>query len=191
MASDRVFFAFDYELDLHRARRIHKLPNIVSRAPGGFETSKVWREARRRGHAELRGLIDDALMKTSVTVVCIAFKTAYRAYVRYAIKRSLQHGNGLVGIKVNKLKDEDGSVETLVAVPPEIEAAGFNVYSYTYPERLIAHIEEAHELSKIDRPNAWHGITSLRSNCRTKIVARSSAVRPPMAWSGSMAIPIR
>ena len=151
MSLHRVFFSFDYELDLHRVRRFHRLANIVSRAPGGFETSKVWQEARSRGEAELRGLIDDALMKTTVTVVCLGYKTAHRDYVRYAVERSLQQGNGLVGIKIDNLTDKDGAVETrFVAVPTEIEAAGYNIYSYTYAERLIAQIEEAYELSKID-----------------------------------------
>ena len=103
MTVHRVYFAFDYNRDLYRVAGAHKLPKIVSRAAGGFENSIVWQRAKRRGLAEIHGLIDDALIKTSVTVVFVGLMSFYRTYLDYEVERSLEWGNGLVGIRINHL----------------------------------------------------------------------------------------
>lgn len=143
----RVYFAFDYGRDLHRVRKIYKLPNILSRSAAGFETAGVWQGARRRGDAEVRGLIDDALRGTSVTVLCIGSRTAHGKYLPHEIERSLEQGNGLVAIKINHLPDEDRIVDKLAPVPPVIEESGYKVYTYTTQSQLVEHITEAHELA--------------------------------------------
>lgn len=144
----RVYFSFDYQRDLYRVGKIYQLPNAVSRSAAGFQNATVWQEAARRGEAAVQGLIDDALINTSVTVVCIGSRTAYGRYLGYELERSLERGNGLVGIRVNRLRDQDGLVDKEAPVPPLIEAAGFHVYSYTDKSQLVAHIEEAAELAK-------------------------------------------
>ncbi len=144
----RVYFAFDYGRDLYRVSKIYKLPNVLSRAAAGFQDSTVWKEASRRGDAEVRGLIDDALRGTSVTVVCIGFRTAHGKHLRYQIERSLEQGNALLGIKINHLPDQDRIVDKLVPVPPVIEESGYKVHSYTGPSELVGHIKEAEELAK-------------------------------------------
>lgn len=149
MTVHRVYFAFDYTHDLARVARIHKLPNIVSRAAGGFENSRVWQRAKRRGRAEIQGLISDALMKTSVTVVCVGHLSAFRTYLDYEVKRSLELGNGLVGIRINHLEVKAGAARKDGEPPPLIEGTGYHVYRYRGPERLAVHIEEAHELAQM------------------------------------------
>ena len=148
----RVFFSFDYRRDRHRVDQMHRVPDVISRSAGGFQTSSVWLEARRRGDASIHGLINDALVGTTVTVLCIGFDTVDRKYLGYELERSLEQGNGLVGIKVNHLPDQNGAVEKEAHAPPRIENAGYHVYSYSDPKALAAHIEEAYELARLD-PN--------------------------------------
>jgi len=150
MTVHRVYFAFDYNRDLFRVARIHKLPNVLARAAGGFESSAVWHRARRRNRAAIHGLIDDGLTKTSVTVVCVGYMSASRTYLHYEVERSLEQGNGLVGIRINHLEDQDGLMDDDGTPPPLIEAAGYHVYRYRGPERLAVHIEEAHELAQME-----------------------------------------
>ncbi len=149
MTVHRVYFAFDYQRDLHRVGRVHKLPNIVSRAAGGFKTSTVWQRARRRGRAELHGLIDDALIKTSVTVVCVGYMTAYRTYLDYEVERAIAQGNGLVGLRINHLPDHNDLTDEDGTPPPLIEATGYRVHRYSDAARLVTAIEEAHELAQL------------------------------------------
>lgn len=151
MAVHRVYFSFDYKRDLCRVGRVHKLPNIVSRAAGGFESSTLWQRARRRGRAEIHGLIDDALTKTSVTVVCVGYMTAYRTYLDYEVERSIAQGNGLVGLRINHLPDLNNLTNEDGTPPPLIEASGYRVHRYHDAARLVAPIEEAHELAQLSQ----------------------------------------
>ena len=145
----RVYFSFDCERDLHRAKKIRDLPGVVSRSAAGFETPEVWRQAKKEGEASLKGLIDDALMKTSATVVCVSNLTGDSEIQAYEIERSLKQGNGLLGLRINHLKDEKGLVGMDGIAPSAIEANGYNNYSYTGPHSLLHHIEEAAELATI------------------------------------------
>ena len=150
MALRRVYFSFDYERDLHRVKQIYELPDIVSRSAGGFQSPAVWRQAKAEGDASVRGLINDALIRTSVTVVCIGFQTSSGIYLDHEIERSLNQGNGLLGIEISRIPDQDGLVDPYAHVPPAIEEAGFNVYPYTSRDQLISQIDEAVTLAQLD-----------------------------------------
>jgi len=147
----RVYFSFDYRRDRYRVEQIHRLPDVLSRSAGGFQSSAVWMEARRGGDSSIQGLINDALVHTAVTVVCIGFNTVDRKYLSYELERSLEQGNGLVGIKINHLPDQNGAVDKEAHAPLVIENSGYNVYAYSDAKGLAAHIEEAYELSRLDR----------------------------------------
>ena len=144
----RVYFCFDYSRDLERVKKIYQLPNVLSRSAGGFQTSEVWQGAAKRGDAAAKGLINDALMNTTVTVVCIGSRTSHGKFLVYELERSLEMGNGLVGIKINHLPDQDGIRDKDVPVPPVIEEEGFKVYAFSDKRELAAHIDEAAELAK-------------------------------------------
>ena len=147
----RVYFSFDYEQDLHRVKNICRLPRIISRSAAGFETSAVWQQVTKEGEDSLKGLINDALMKTSITIVCISNLTAYTKIQGYEIERSLEHGNGLLGLKIKHLKGKDGLVGTDGTAPAAIEANGYNIYQYTGPKLLLRYIEEAADLATIEK----------------------------------------
>ncbi len=146
----RVYFSLDYQRDLPRVARLHKLSNVLARSAGGFQTARVWQQAQGEGDASVRGLIDDALRGTSVTVVCIGMRSSFSKFLDYEIERSLAQGNGLTAVTINQIRHRDGTIDPYAPVPPAIEEAGFNVYPYTTQQHLRGHIEEAFELAKLD-----------------------------------------
>lgn len=92
-------------------------------------------------------MIDNALVGTSVTVVFIGAKSAGRKFINYEIKKSLERGNGLVGIQIHHLKNHQGETDDAGEIPKAIEAAGFKVYKYVDVEKLANRIEEAAKLA--------------------------------------------
>ncbi len=141
--SRRVFFSFHYQRDVWRVNQIRNIPNITGVAAAGWADASLWEEAKKKGDDAIKKMIDDALKNTSVTVVCIGYKTAGRKYINYEIEKSLERGNGVVGIQIHHLKDKDGKTDSLGEIPAKIEKAGFKVYKYVDAETLAKRIEEA------------------------------------------------
>ncbi len=143
----RCFFIFDYDNDLARAKQIGELGLEPANAPAGFDASR-WAGARNTGPAEVQRLIDEALKGTSATVVLIGERTAELDYVDYAIDRSIARQNGILGIFIHGLKDENGETGTKGAVPyaseaaERLEAHGYATYDWD-PERFAEWVEEA------------------------------------------------
>jgi len=52
-------------------------------------------------------MIDEGLKGTSVTAVLIGAETSERKWVKYEIKKSVEKGNGLLGVYIHKLKDKN------------------------------------------------------------------------------------
>ncbi len=139
----RAYFSLDYGRDLHRVNQIQPLPGITAKAAGGFKTTTIWSGAREAGDAQLKGLVNDGLVNSTVTVICIGQRTAYSKILPYEIERSLEKGNALVGIVINHLKDEDGGVDAEAPVPRGIHEAGYKVYRFQDKPTLVKMIEEA------------------------------------------------
>ena len=82
----RVFFSFHYQRDIWRVNQIRNLDQIVGTAAAGFTDASLWEEAKKKGDAVIKKMIDDALYNTSVTIVCIGSQTAGRKYINYEIE---------------------------------------------------------------------------------------------------------
>jgi sugar-specific transcriptional regulator TrmB len=139
----KVFFSFHYQRDVWRVNQIRNIPNITGIAAAGFQDSSLWEEARKKGDAAIKKMIDKGLEGTSVTVVCIGKQTANRKYVKYEIDKSLERGNGLVGIQIHHLKNENSEVDSAGPDPAKIESSGYKIYKYVDKDKLAVRIEEA------------------------------------------------
>lgn len=139
----RVFFSFHYQRDVWRVNQIRSMPNIIGSAAAGFHDASLWEEARKKGDAAIKELIDSGLQYTSVTVVCIGAKTAGRKYINYEIEKSIERGNGIVGIQIHHLEDQNGKTDSPGETPAKLTAAGAKVYKYVDREQLAQRIEEA------------------------------------------------
>lgn len=139
----RVFFSFHYQNDVWRVNQIRNIPNITGSTAAGFQDGSLWEEAKSKNDAAVKKLIDDGLKNTSVTVVFIGAKTAGRKFINYEIEKSIERGNGLVGIQIHHLEDHNGETDGVGKTPAELSAAGAKVYKYLNKERLAERIEEA------------------------------------------------
>jgi hypothetical protein len=139
----RVFFSFHYQRDIWRVNQIRSIPNVTGCAAAGFQDASVWEEAKRKGDAAIKALINKGLENTSVTVVCIGAKTAGRTYINYEIDQSIARGNGIVGVQIHHLKGKDGSTDPAGTLPSKITLGGYKAYKYVDHESLGRWIEAA------------------------------------------------
>ena len=75
----------------------------------GFIDAADFEEVKRQGDQAIRGWINNQLKGTSVTVVLVGAETCDSRWVAYEIERSIEIGNGLLGIDVSKIKDLQGN----------------------------------------------------------------------------------
>lgn len=138
----RVFFSFHYKY-VWKVNQIRSMPNIIGTAAAGFQDASLWETAKKKGEKEIKSMIDKALVNTSVTVICVTYGSTSRKYINYEIDQSLKRGNGLVGIKIHHLKDQNSNIGKPGAIPSQIEANGFKAYKYTTKEKLAEWVEKA------------------------------------------------
>lgn len=139
----RTFFSFNYMKDIWRVNQIRNMPNIIGTAAAGFQDASLWEEAKKKGDKEIKKMIDNGLKNTSVTVVFITYGTSTRKYINYELDQSLVRGNGLLGVQIHDLKDQNGNTASAGAIPSQIEDNGFKAYKYSNKDRLAAWIEDA------------------------------------------------
>jgi hypothetical protein len=138
----RVFFSFHYQRDIWRVNQIRNIPEITGCAAAGFQDASLWEEAKKKGDAEIKKMIDKGLENTSVTVVFIGGKTAGRKYINYEIEKSIERGNGIVGIQIHHLKNQAGETDDAGTTPAKLTSGGYKVYKYVDTEKLAARIDE-------------------------------------------------
>lgn len=124
----RVFFSFHYERDVQRAGVVrNSWVTKPDRESAGFFDAGIWEEAKEKGEAAIKTLIDNALLGTTVTAVLIGAETSSRTYVKYEIDRSIARGNGLLGIRIHNIQDFAGNTDTAGANPLP---SGYPVYDW-------------------------------------------------------------
>lgn len=105
----RVFFSYHFQRDAWRANQVrNSWVSKPNRAAAGYYDAADQEEVKRSSDAAVRQWIDEQLKGTSVTAVLIGEDTADRDYVQYEIKKSFERGNGLVGIRIDELKNREG-----------------------------------------------------------------------------------
>jgi hypothetical protein len=108
MAGRKVFFSFHYELDVWRASIIRNCGIVDASARAGWNDASLWNSVEKKGNAAVRSAIDNGLKGTSVTTVLIGEETANRPWVKYEIEQSIKRGNGLIGIRIDQLRNQTG-----------------------------------------------------------------------------------
>ena len=108
----KVFFSFHYERDIWRASQIrNSWVTKPDQEAAGFVDAASWEEVKKKGDEAIRKWIRDQLEGTSVTIVLIGYETHDRKYVGYEIEQSCIRKNGLLGIYINGLKDQDDKTD--------------------------------------------------------------------------------
>ena len=106
--SRRVFFSFKYE-DVSRAMVVRKSWVTQGKDAAGFIDAADFEELKKKGDTAIKNWIDNQLKGTSVTVVLVGKETCASRWVKYEIEKSIEIGNGLLGIDVSKIKDLQGN----------------------------------------------------------------------------------
>ena len=140
-----VFFSFRYR-HVFRVNQIRSIPNITGVAAAGFIDASLW-ERVKNSESNIKKMIDLALLRTSVTVVCITYEISNRKWIDYEIDESIKRGNGLLGIQLHEVYDGAHPDERVGTTPRQIKVNGFKVYKYTDSNALARHIEEAARLA--------------------------------------------
>jgi hypothetical protein len=102
----KVFFSFHYERDAWRAGQVRN--SNITQSLKGYLDKAEWEEIKRKGDKAIKDWIEDQMKGTSVTVVLIGKETSERKWVKYEIEKSIQKGNGLLGVYIHRLKNKDG-----------------------------------------------------------------------------------
>jgi len=121
----RVFFSFHYERDIWRASQVRNSWVTKDREDAGFIDAASWEEIQKQGDDAIKRWINNQLDGTSVTVVLIGAETSGRKWVDYEIEQSYNKKNGLLGVYIHNMKDQNGRTDT----------KGSNPFSRWYIER--------------------------------------------------------
>ena len=131
MPGRRVFFSFHYERDVWRASNVRNAEAVDAVVAAGWNDASLWEEAKRNGDAEIRRLIDDGLKGTSVTAVLIGSDTANRPWVTYEIERSIERGNGLLGVRIHNIRDKDRRRSERGPIPKALDTGSYRIYDWS------------------------------------------------------------
>lgn len=166
MAGRKVFFSFHYEEDVWRAANVRNSGQFDAVAAAGWNDASIWESTKRRGDDAVKKLIEAALRGTSVTCVLIGTKTASRRWVNYEIQRSIERGNGLLGVRIHNLKVQSGRASSAGAVPPLLSEGGYKIYNWD-----AAYLGRRVELAAINagHPCLQHGSRDCRW-CRLRLL---------------------
>jgi len=104
----KVFFSFKYK-DVSRAMVVRNSWVAQGKEAAGFIDSADFEALKRQGDTAIKNWIDKQLNGTSVTVVLVGERTCDSRWVKYEIEKSIEIGNGLLGIDVSKIKDLQGN----------------------------------------------------------------------------------
>jgi hypothetical protein len=141
-----TFFSFHYQRDIWRANVVRNSGVVIGEAAAGFRDASLWEEAKRKGDPEIKRLIDNALIGTSVTVVLIGAETASRKYITYEIEKSIERGNGILGIHIHNIKDQAGQADRPGLVPQKLRTGGYKVYTWAHDNAQFAKwVEDAYQ----------------------------------------------
>ena len=109
----RVFFSFHFERDIWRVGQVRNSWLLKpDRESAGYWDAAKWEEVKRKGEDAIKSWIDNALVNTSVTVVLIGAETSQRKWVRYEVEKSIKRGNGLLGIYIHNIKDQNSRTDS-------------------------------------------------------------------------------
>ena len=107
----QTFFSFHYERDAWRAGQVRNCNLLPTNDQHGFIDSVDWESIKRQGDDAIKRWINKQLDYTTVSVVLIGTETAGRPWVQHEIIQSWNRGNGLVGIWIHNIKDQDRNTD--------------------------------------------------------------------------------
>lgn len=115
----KVFFSFKYKDDVSRAMVVRNSWVTQGKEAAGFIDAANFEKIKRQGDTAIQRWIDNQLNGTSVTVVLVGQHTCSSRWVRYEIEKSIEIGNGLLGIDISKIEDLQGNTTERCSQMPQ------------------------------------------------------------------------
>ena len=103
----RVFYSFHYKPDSWRAAMVRQIGAISGNEP---VSDNGWETIKKSGNAAIERWITNEMKGRSCTVVLVGARTAGRRWIKYEIAKSWSDGMGVVGIRINGLKNSKGFI---------------------------------------------------------------------------------
>lgn len=150
----KVFFSFHYERDIWRTNVVRNSGIVEGSSAAGFHDASLWEEAKKKGDAAVKKLIDAGLGGTSVTVVLIGAETSTRKFVDYEIEQSIARRNGLLGIYISGIKDQKGNTDIQGIAPAGLTKAGASCYTWNR-DKFGDWVEAAYKAAHPEPKKAW------------------------------------
>ena len=76
-------------------------------------------------------------------VVCIGNKTAGRKFINYEIQKSIDRGNGILGVRIHHLENFAGETDSAGDTPALLTKHNYPIYKYADHTKLKGWIEAA------------------------------------------------
>ena len=105
MAKRQVFFSFHYNRDVWRASMVRNMSKVDN---SSTFSDNDWEEVRYKTDAKIKEWIDGQMAMRSCLVVLVGYETSQRKWVKYEIEKAMELHKGIVGIRINRLKDSNG-----------------------------------------------------------------------------------
>lgn len=105
----RVFFSFEYRKDAWRASQVRNMGKVDQ---SSTFSDNDWEEVKWKSDSAIRKWIDEQMNMRSCIVVLIGATTSSRPWVKYEIEKAYELGKGIVGIRIDRLKDQNGDQTT-------------------------------------------------------------------------------
>lgn len=101
----QVFFSFEYKKDVWRAGQVRNMGKVDN---SSTFSDNDWEEVRTKSDAAIKKWIDEQMAMRSCIVVLIGYTTSTRPWVKYEIEKAYELKKGIVGIYIDRLKDQNG-----------------------------------------------------------------------------------
>ena len=110
----QVFFSFHYNRDVWRASMVRNMGKVSN---DSTFSDNDWEEVRYKTDSKIKEWINSQMEKRSCLVVLVGEETSERKWVKYEIEHAMELNKGIVGIRINRLKDKNGDQDEEGANP--------------------------------------------------------------------------
>ncbi len=101
----RVFYSFHYQPDNWRAAQVRNIGVIEGNQPA---KDNDWEAVKRGGDSAIERWIDDQMKGRSCCIVLVGSATANRKWINYEIIKAWDGHMGVVGLRIDGLKNREG-----------------------------------------------------------------------------------
>lgn len=105
----RVFFSFHFANDFWRTQQVRNINALEGQT---LATANAWEEVKKKGDDSIKKWIEAEMNGKSCVIVLVGAQTASRPWVIHEISKGWNDKKGVLGIRIDKLLDNNGNAAT-------------------------------------------------------------------------------